>query len=79
MSKSLIMAENSGSTAENQQSWEVLAPAVQTVGVVIASPHSGKAYPADFVANSPLDLLALRRSEDSFVDRLFLGGDDGGT
>jgi N-formylglutamate amidohydrolase len=54
-----------------EQTWEVLAPVEQVAPVVLASPHSGRAYPADFVANSPLDLLALRRSEDSFVDDLF--------
>lgn len=53
------------------RSWEILAPADQVAPVVLASPHSGRAYPADFVANSPLDLLALRGSEDSFVDDLF--------
>jgi len=57
--------------AQEDQSWEVLAPREQVAPVVLASPHSGRAYPADFVANSPLDLLALRRSEDSFVDELF--------
>lgn len=39
--------------------------------VVFASPHSGRDYPADFVAASRLDPQALRRSEDSFVDELF--------
>jgi len=68
--KSLIMAEGNAQIPEHDQSWEVMAPVEQTVPVVVASPHSGKAYPADFVANSPLDLLALRRSEDSFVDEL---------
>ena len=68
--KSLIMADTNTTSSETDQSWEVLAPAEQTVPVVVASPHSGRAYPADFVANSPLDLLALRRSEDSFVDEL---------
>lgn len=59
--------------AKSNQSWEVHAPEEQTAPVVVASPHSGKSYPPDFVANSPLDLLALRRSEDSFVDDLFSG------
>ena len=59
------------SAPAQDQSWDVLAPDDQLAPVVLASPHSGRAYPADFVANSPLDLLALRRSEDSFVDDLF--------
>ena len=39
--------------------------------LILASPHSGTDYPAEFVAASRLDPLALRRSEDSFVDELF--------
>lgn len=46
-------------------------PAGQTVPLVFASPHSGRDYPADFVAAARLDALGLRRSEDSFVDELF--------
>ncbi len=57
---------------------EVLRPARQTVPLVFASPHSGTDYPPDFVAGSKLDPLALRRSEDSFVDRLFLAAPDHG-
>ena len=72
------MADTNASNTEHDQKWEVLAPAEQTVAVVVASPHSGKAYPADFVANSPLDLLALRRSEDSFVDELMAAAPDHG-
>ena len=50
---------------------EVLAPVRQTVPFVYASPHSGSDYPADFIAASRLDPMALRKSEDSFVDELF--------
>ncbi len=50
---------------------EIAAPAVQTVPLVFASPHSGADYPPEFVANSKLDALALRRSEDAFVDEIF--------
>ena len=39
--------------------------------VVFASPHSGQDYPAQLVAEARLAPLALRRSEDSFVDELF--------
>jgi N-formylglutamate amidohydrolase len=49
----------------------VLEPREQMVPLVFASPHSGRDYPADFVAASRLDPQALRRSEDSFVDELF--------
>jgi len=50
---------------------QVLRPTTQTVPLVFASAHSGRDYPADFLAASRLDALGLRRSEDSFVDELF--------
>jgi N-formylglutamate amidohydrolase len=46
-------------------------PAERSLPLVLASPHSGAEYPADFLAASRLDPLSLRRSEDSFVDELF--------
>ena len=46
-------------------------PAQQSVPLVFASAHSGRDYPADFIAAARLDALALRRSEDGFVDELF--------
>ena len=46
-------------------------PVSQTAPLVFASPHSGRCYPARFLAASRLDPLGLRRSEDSFVDELF--------
>jgi N-formylglutamate amidohydrolase len=46
-------------------------PVARTLPLVLASPHSGSEYPADLLAASRLDPLALRRSEDSFVDELF--------
>jgi N-formylglutamate amidohydrolase len=52
----------------------VLAPPLQTVPIVLSSPHSGADYPPEFVAQSRLDPLALRGSEDSFVDEIFGGG-----
>jgi N-formylglutamate amidohydrolase len=46
-------------------------PAAQLLPLVVASPHSGSDYPAEFVAASRLDPLNLRRSEDAFVDEIF--------
>jgi N-formylglutamate amidohydrolase len=46
-------------------------PLTQSLPLVLASPHSGAEYPADLLAASRLDPMALRRSEDSFVDELF--------
>ena len=39
--------------------------------VLYSSPHSGREYPQDFLAATRLDALAIRSSEDAFVDRLF--------
>jgi N-formylglutamate amidohydrolase len=52
--------------------FEVIAPTEQRLPVVFNSPHSGRCYPASFLAASRLDENAIRRSEDSFVDELFL-------
>jgi N-formylglutamate amidohydrolase len=50
---------------------DIVRPPRQTAPVVFSSPHSGRDYPANFVATSRLDPVTLRRSEDSFVDELF--------
>ncbi len=39
--------------------------------LVFNSPHSGRTYPAAFLAASKLDAHTLRRSEDAFVEELF--------
>lgn len=46
-------------------------PLRQDTSVVFASPHSGRAYPPEFVLQSQLDAQMLRSSEDAFVDDLF--------
>lgn len=50
---------------------DIAAPGEQRVPVVFASPHSGRDYPESFLAASRLDAIALRQSEDAFVDELF--------
>jgi N-formylglutamate deformylase len=47
-------------------------PETTTIPFVFASPHSGRAYPPSFVQQSRLSFDALRRSEDAFVEELFL-------
>ena len=54
-----------------REPFRIVRPARQTAPFVFASPHSGRIYPASFVAGSWLSPLALRRSEDAFVDELF--------
>ena len=46
-------------------------PSRQTTPIVFCSPHSGRTYPTPFLAMSRLSSLALRRSEDAYVDQLF--------
>src|SRR5216117_2114413 len=46
-------------------------PPRHAIPLVVASPHSGAEYPADFLAAARLDPVTLRRSEDSFVDQIF--------
>jgi N-formylglutamate amidohydrolase len=49
----------------------VQRPVARSLPLVLASPHSGTDYPADFLAAARLDPLTLRRSEDTLVDELF--------
>jgi N-formylglutamate amidohydrolase len=50
---------------------EIDRPVAQTLPVVLASPHSGRAYPTDFLRQTHLDVTVLRRAEDAYVDDLF--------
>ncbi len=51
----------------------IIRPNLQTVPLVVASPHSGRDYDAAFLRSARLGPLDLRRSEDSFVEELFEG------
>jgi len=53
-------------------------PVRQTSPLIFASPHSGRFYPPDFVAAARLDPVALRKSEDGFVDELFAAAPEHG-
>lgn len=55
----------------NSKPFRLLTPDVRTSNVVFASPHSGREYPESFLQLSRLDRLAIRSSEDAFVDLLF--------
>ncbi len=56
---------------EVETPFDIIEPLAQTCPVIFASPHSGRDYPASFVSASQLDPVALRRSEDAFVDELY--------
>jgi len=49
----------------------ILAPQSLDAPIVLNSPHSGRYYTQAFLDQSRLEPLALRRSEDAFVDELF--------
>lgn len=53
-----------------EKTFEIIEPRRQRSAFIFASPHSGRYYPADFLANSKLDEQSIRQSEDPFVDEL---------
>jgi len=57
--------------AAPEAAFTLSAPAALGTPLIFVSPHSGADYPAAFVAASRLDAVALRGSEDAFVDELF--------
>jgi N-formylglutamate amidohydrolase len=58
-------------TDEFEPPFIVAEPDRQTTPFVFNVPHAGAIYPVSFMAESRLDALSLRRSEDAFVDDLF--------
>ena len=50
--------------------FEIVEPAEWRAPIIFNSPHSGSVYPHEFLHASRIDLAALRRSEDSFMDEL---------
>ncbi len=51
----------------------LIAPLRRTTPLIFASPHSGRRYPADFLATARTGIVNLRRSEDAYVDELISG------
>lgn len=51
--------------------FDVVEPDELSCPLVFSSPHSGRVYPARFLAAARLDAATLRRSEDAYVDELF--------
>src|ERR1700689_5626898 len=50
--------------------FEIVEPPAWRAPIIFNSPHSGSIYPHEFLNASRIDLVALRRSEDSFMDEL---------
>ncbi|MEY3233080.1 MAG: hypothetical protein RL230_351 [Pseudomonadota bacterium] len=59
-----------GASEFRPPAFRLLRPVAGRSGVIVCCPHSGRFYPEDLVRSSKLDRLALRRSEDAFVDDL---------
>lgn len=55
----------------SRATYQLQLPLNRTTSVIFASPHSGRSYPWSFLRKSVLDELAIRSSEDAFVDLLF--------
>ena len=58
--------------------FEILPPAEWTAPVLFNSPHSGRQFSQQFLRQSRLPLSALRKSEDCYVDELFMACADHG-
>lgn len=55
----------------DQPAFETIRPRRLVAPIVFNSPHSGRVYPARFLAMTRLDHHSIRQSEDAFVDELF--------
>jgi N-formylglutamate amidohydrolase len=54
-------------------SFSIHEPAEHKAPVIFNAPHAGNLYSQDFLNSSRLGSLALRRSEDAHVDKLYAG------
>ena len=63
--------ERASILAELTPPFVIARPIVQTAPFVWCSPHSGRVYPRAFLDKTRLSPLALRKSEDCYVDELF--------
>ncbi len=53
--------------SEEHIDFEVFEPAAHIIPFVFNSPHSGRHYSRDFMAQSRLDGLTIRKSEDVYT------------
>ena len=58
--------------SESPPPFEILSPEEWTAPAVFNSPHSGREFPEAFLRQSRLSRITLRKSEDCYVDELFL-------
>lgn len=64
--------ERASILAELSPPFVIHEPEEHVTPVVFCSPHSGRIYPQAFLAAARLDPHTLRKSEDCYVDELFL-------
>ncbi len=69
----MSVSDSASRDAELTPAFSILAPRIQEAAAVFCSPHSGRIYPASFLAAARLDPHTLRKSEDCYVDELFAG------
>ena len=69
-----VCSVSNGEHPELDPPYDLVEPEGPRSNVVLSSPHSGSIYPRRFIDSARLDPASLRRSEDAFVDQLFLGG-----
>ncbi|MEM7214446.1 MAG: N-formylglutamate amidohydrolase [Pseudomonadota bacterium] len=55
---------------ENHSPFHLSCPLEQSAPIVANSPHSGRFYPENFLSNSRLNHLSIRKSEDFMVDEI---------
>lgn len=70
------LEERAAILAELTPGHSIVEPASHATPFVFCSPHSGRHYPRILLESSRLDALALRKSEDVYVDELFSGVTD---
>jgi N-formylglutamate amidohydrolase len=70
--KSMPLRDRPSIPPELIPGFEISLPGPQVAPFVLCSPHSGRVYPRSFLELSRLSPLSLRKSEDCFVDDLFL-------
>lgn len=63
---------------EQAKPFEILAPPVWSAPVIFNSPHSGRRYDEAFLRLVRLSPAGLRKSEDCYIDELFMGCVDHG-
>jgi len=57
--------------ADKPEVYSLFEPDSLASATIFSSPHSGAEYPKDLMMRSHLDKMALRSSEDAYVDELF--------